>query len=394
MSVGSRSPAQKKAYDGFGTKTPMRKRSLLCSMWTAWTVCLSGLAFSQVDFIDQQFTVNKTSDIVYATGAVQSPTVGDKDLLLDLFEPAGVEVPALKPGYIFIHGGGFTSGTKTDFPMMSMATQFTERGYVCVSIDYRLTGDDPPTPGGSAVVRAISAATEDASNAVRWMKDNAVEYGIDPNRIAMGGYSAGAVTSLFTGYRELGSDVEVHAIMSMAGALYGSESEIDSNDPPLFMFHGDDDDTVPYSRALDIEAAAIAASITYEFYTLSGYGHGIVGPALGSSPTFGGQTLTELHRDFMYRELELSSDKVYVDFANDTGHENGSDSTPWNTLSEALAVAETGGVVYIKGETSELLLISQSVTLSALNGTVIIGKSVARNAAVAGQSGFVSRRHD
>ena len=61
---------------------------------------------------------------------------------------------------------------------------------------------------------------------------------------------------------------------------------------------------------------------------------------------------------------------------------------------EALAVAETGGVVYIKGETSELLLISQSVTLSALNGTVIIGKSVARNAAVAGQSGFVSRRHD
>lgn len=372
----------------------MRKRSLLCSMWMAWTVCLSGLAFSQVDFIDQQFTVNKTSDIVYATGAVQSPTVGDKDLLLDLFEPAGVEVPALKPGYIFIHGGGFTSGTKTDFPMMSMATQFTERGYVCVSIDYRLTGDDPPTPGGSAVVRAISAATEDASNAVRWMKDNAVEYGIDPNRIAMGGYSAGAVTSLFTGYRELGSDVEVHAIMSMAGALYGSESEIDSNDPPLFMFHGDDDDTVPYSRALDIEAAAIAASITYEFYTLSGYGHGIVGPALGSSPTFGGQTLTELHRDFMYRELELSSDKVYVDFANDTGHENGSDSTPWNTLSEALAVAETGGVVYIKGETSELLLISQSVTLSALNGTVIIGKSVARNAAVAGQSGFVSRRHD
>ena len=264
-------------------------------------------ASAQTDFIDPQFGFSTTSDIVYATGAVQAPSVGNKNLLLDLYQPTGAGVPALKPGFIFIHGGGFTSGTKTNFTMVQLAQLYAQRGYVCVSIDYRLTSDDPPTPGGTPVNRAVAAAIEDAANAVRWMKNNAGVYGIDPTRIAMGGYSAGAITSLFTGYMELGSDVEVQAVMSMAGGLYGNEALIDAGDPPLFMFQGDVDATVPYSLATDIETAALAVGIPYEFYTLTGYGHNIVAPILNPTPTFGGQSLGELLRDFMYLHLDLAN---------------------------------------------------------------------------------------
>ena len=51
-------------------------------------------------------------NIVYATGAVRSPTDGEIDLLLDLWKPADVNHPALRPGLILIHGGSFTAQIK------------------------------------------------------------------------------------------------------------------------------------------------------------------------------------------------------------------------------------------------------------------------------------------
>jgi dienelactone hydrolase len=264
------------------------------------------VSFGQTDFLDPQFGINVTSDIVYATGAVQSPSVGDKNLLLDLYEPTGAGVPASKPGFVIIHGGGFTGGDKGTANFVGLATEYTQRGYVCISINYRLVGDDPPTPGATAVERAINAAVEDAANAVAWIKANASAYGIDPTRIAIGGNSAGAITSLFEGYRELGSTAKVQAVVSFAGGLYGFESLIDALDPPVILFHGDNDTTVPYSLAGDIDDAAAAAGIAHEFYTLIGVGHGAMGQR-NSYILPGGDTSNEKLQAFLYQHLQLAT---------------------------------------------------------------------------------------
>ncbi|MEX2015209.1 MAG: alpha/beta hydrolase fold domain-containing protein [Candidatus Hydrogenedentales bacterium] len=272
---------------------------------TTVVVCVLSGATGQTLFIDQSFTAHVTDGIVYAQGAVQSPSVGDKDLLLDLYEPTGTNVPALKPGFILIHGGGFTSGTRKNAAMVALANAYAQRGYVTVSISYRLTGDDPPTPGATPVQRATFAAVEDAANAVGWMRDNAASLGIDTSRIAIGGASAGAITALFVGYSELGADASVDAVVSLMGGLYGSESLIDANDPALISIHGEDDGVVPFSLAQDVATAAVAAGIPFEFYPLTGVGHTV--PAVLDTWMEDGVTLNVKIRDFLYTHLSLAS---------------------------------------------------------------------------------------
>ena len=162
-------------------------------------------------FLDPDFAVVVESDIVYATGAVRIPAVGEIDLVLDLYRPADTNLPPLRPGFVLIHGGGFTGGSKTSGSMVAFGNEYAQRGYVGVSINYRLVGDDPPTedlardPTNPQSV-AAAAARVDAARAVEWMRANAVTYRIDPDRIAVGGYSAGAITSMGVAFRDTGVD--------------------------------------------------------------------------------------------------------------------------------------------------------------------------------------------
>ena len=63
-------------------------------------------------FRQPRFQVKKTESIVYGKGAVKLPTPGSKDLLLDLYEPQGVDLPPLRPAMVVIHGGGFKGGSR------------------------------------------------------------------------------------------------------------------------------------------------------------------------------------------------------------------------------------------------------------------------------------------
>jgi acetyl esterase/lipase len=259
-------------------------------------------------YIDEQFGYSVASDIVYATGAVEFPFSFDKDLRLDLYQPTGSGVPALKPGFVFVHGGGFVSGSKTNAAMVDFASRYAQRGYVTVSIDYRLVQDDPPTPGATPLDRAAAAAIEDAANAVRWLRANAASHGVDPDRIAIGGYSAGAITSLAVGYSENGADAEVQAVMSLSGALYGNEAWIDAGEAPLIMIHGIEDLVVPYALALAVRVAALLAPIDIEFHALSGVGHDV--PEQLDTELVDGVTLNAKICDFVYQALGLAPPQV------------------------------------------------------------------------------------
>ena len=170
--------------------------------------------------------------------------------------------------------------------------------------------DDPPTEDlardpTQPVSVAAAAARVDAARAVEWMRANAAAYRIDPNRIAMGGYSAGAITSMGVAFRDSGVDgANVQVVLSLSGGLYGQESIIDAADPPLIMIHGTADGTVPFSLAEAIEAQALAVGLIHEFYPLEGVGHGT--PAQLET-VVDGITLADRIRNFFYVHLELGA---------------------------------------------------------------------------------------
>ena len=103
---------------------------------------------------------------------------GNRLWKLDLVMPeeAGDE---LRPGLVVVHGGGWSRGNKGSFH--PRAIEYAQKGFVCINVNYRLSGTDP-----------FPAAVEDVKCAVRWFRANAEKYRVDPDRIAGMGNSAGA----------------------------------------------------------------------------------------------------------------------------------------------------------------------------------------------------------
>jgi dienelactone hydrolase len=113
-------------------------------------------------------------------------------LLLDIYTPPS-SAPSPRPTVVLVHGGAFVGGSRTD--EANGAIQWANRGYNAVAIDYRMDprlNDDASLP---KVIAAATNATTDAERAVRFIKANAATYGIDVNRIAaIGGSAGGAIT--------------------------------------------------------------------------------------------------------------------------------------------------------------------------------------------------------
>lgn len=218
--------------------------------------------------------VTKTTDVVYGSAVSrQGPTVS---LKLDVYQPTGDTVTG-RPAIVWVHGGGFTGGNKSSGELVDEATTFAKKGYVNVSIDYRLSpkGCSAASPTNECVL-AIVDAKHDAQAAVRFLKAQAGTYGIDPERIAIGGSSAGAITALNVGADATdpgdsgnpGYPSTVAAAVSLSGAqLLGT---VEAGDAPSLLFHGTADALVPYQWATDSIARADAAGVHAELTTWNG----------------------------------------------------------------------------------------------------------------------------
>jgi len=149
------------------------------------------------------------TDIVFAS-------YGSRHLRLDLFMPDS-SGGGPYPGVILIHGGGWSSGSRS--MLVPMAERLAARGYVTATVDYRLSGE-----------ALYPAAVYDLKAAVRWMRANAEQYRVDPSKIAAYGCSAGGELASFIGttngvskfegeggYGEFSS--EVQAIVNVDGLL-------------------------------------------------------------------------------------------------------------------------------------------------------------------------------
>jgi len=105
---------------------------------------------------------------------------GNEKWRLDLAYPKA-KSKSRRPGLVIVHGGGWRGGDKGGGRWRSTPLQYAAKGYVCISVNYRLT-DEAPFP----------VCVEDVKCAVRWLRANADKYGLDPLRIGAYGSSAGA----------------------------------------------------------------------------------------------------------------------------------------------------------------------------------------------------------
>ena len=222
-------------------------------------------------------SVTKTADVVYGSAVnQQGETV---TLRLDVYEPAGDTVSA-RPAIVWVHGGSFCCGNTTSPEIVDEATTFARKGYLTVSIAYRLSlGGCTPSAQPGECFRAIVDAMHDAQAAVRFLRANATTYRVDADRIAIGGTSAGAVTAVNVGFNpdDPGDSGNPGYPSAVGGAVSLSGAKIigtaDPGEAPSLLFHGTADAVVPYSLAQNTVNEARAAGLLSVITAWEGAGH-------------------------------------------------------------------------------------------------------------------------
>ena len=199
-------------------------------------------------------------------------------LTLDVYRPFG-DTQTSRPALVWVHGGGWSFGDKTNPIPVEVANTFAKLGYVVASINYRLLG------GSNCLVEPFNcivpayAAKHDAQAAVRWLRANAGTYGIDPTRIGIGGDSAGGVTAALVGLQseDVGSSGNpgwpstVRGFVSVSGGLPIS-GLASPDDPPGLFFHGSAD-PVPVAWSTDTGDEMLDAGLLAFVQVQEGAGH-------------------------------------------------------------------------------------------------------------------------
>lgn len=256
------------------------------------------------------------TDFHVSRDIVISPAEWPQKLEADIYRPDG---KGPFPAVLVLYGGGWHAGNR--WQMMPVAMALARRGYVAMATTYRL-----------APQYRFPAQLEDVELAVRWMRTNGIQYGIDPVRIGAWGYSAGAhLAALLGGVNAddpLGApDVRIQAVVAggtpsdltkpvdnndlrqlfggsyrhMPGAYRAASpvNHVDAGDPPVFLYHGGADHLVTLDHATDYKTLLDRAGIPNELMILRGRGHLLAyltdGPAVQAALEFLDRHLRDSH---------------------------------------------------------------------------------------------------
>lgn len=215
---------------------------------------------------------------------------GDRELSIYVTKPADWKASDARPAIVFFHGGGWTGGAPGQFTEHSK--YFATRGIVCFQVEYRLLdkkSQEPPT-----------TCVQDAKSAMRWVRARAAEFGIDPDRIASAGGSAGGHLAAFVGTIDGGDaktdDTGVSAksnAMLLFNPVYDNgpggwgtarvgnrfqefspAHNLSKDDPPSIVFLGSKDNLIPVKTAEKFRDDSLALGVDSELHVYQGQGHG------------------------------------------------------------------------------------------------------------------------
>jgi len=267
-------------------------------------------------------TTSVISDVVYGNApALNFPYINEgdtspQDLLMDIYLPDN-DTLQYRPAIVCAHSGAFVSGSKTADDMVAFCDSLSHRGYVAVSIDYRLGMN---VLSSSSSVRAVYRGIQDGRAAVRFLKENGDTYGIDTNNIYFLGSSAGAFIALHNMFLDceeerppetysspdlgcldcsgnsFNHNGKSNGIVSLWGALNDTNIIVSTDTLPAFLVHGTADATVPFdygspfgnsyfpptygSRLIDLQLSYYGNSA--ENYFVAGAGHEFYGTSNGN----------------------------------------------------------------------------------------------------------------
>ncbi|MEO8350146.1 MAG: alpha/beta hydrolase fold domain-containing protein [Chthoniobacteraceae bacterium] len=259
----------------------------------------------------------KESGSITIREGIEYGNADDTKLLLDVYLPKSGTGKKPRPAVILVHGGGWEGGSRRADYMMELGRELARAGFVAFNIDYRLV----KRPRDSEPVRnAYPAAVDDCQRAVRWVRQHADEYGIDPDRLGALGDSAGGHLVSLLGTRETRADSppelaaypsRVDAVVDIFGPADFTQPlpeidlagitprqmvrnfvvddsaqirdaspifHVDEKTPPFLIFHGTEDKIVPIEQSRSFQAALKKAGTEVELVEFPGEGHGFSPP--------------------------------------------------------------------------------------------------------------------
>lgn len=259
-----------------------------------------GLLFAAT--ICSAFAKTEKLDLPGARAEIYKKASGD-DLYLYIFEPEGHDAAEAKtPAIVFFFGGGWNSGTPKQFEQQ--ARYLAKRGMIAICADYRVASRQKTSP---------KECVADGKSAIRWVRSNAARLGIDPDRIAAGGGSAGGHVAAVAGMTEGLDDPadENSSISSKPNALalfnpvydngpkgFGHSRvkewfplispahNISKDDSPTIVFLGSEDNLIPVATAEKFKADMDAVGVKSELHIYEGQQHGFFNEEKGGTEPF------------------------------------------------------------------------------------------------------------
>lgn len=220
---------------------------------------------------------------VYKTADHQGKS---RELRIDWTRPADWKATDTRGAVIFFHGGGWTGGKPGQFA--SHSVELAKLGLVCFRGQYRLLDKKAKLPPDTC--------TEDVSDAIRFVRGAADRFGIDPDRLAAGGGSAGGHLASYLGMMD---DEEVDGVSRKPNALllfnpvydngpdqwghvrvgerfrdYSPAHNISEDDPPSIVFLGEADKLIPVETAERFQRLNQEAGIVSQLHTYPKQPHG------------------------------------------------------------------------------------------------------------------------
>lgn len=305
---------------------------------------------------DKIFTSVSIDSVVY--GSANTFSNAPQELKMNIYQPVN-DTASNRPLLVFAHGGSFVGGSRYAGDVVYLCNEFAKRGYVCVSIQYRLGVDITEilldnTQAGPQFANAVWRGTLDGRGAIRYLRANADTLRISRGQVYLGGVSAGGVLGLHEAFLDLPSEVgaanpkfdtvsiggiegssgtpgqswRVKGVINLCGAIGDVNWMSNNKNVSIFSVHGTNDATVPYktdyfsfnnlkigilSGSFVVDSMAKILGMKSVFYTFKDAPHVPFSPGVGTleSSTAYMDTTEVLLRDFLFDDIKTQGVGVY-----------------------------------------------------------------------------------